>query len=181
MCSAYTVFLAGKSPNIRSYTVYIYGSGQGACIQFVTQYVRTLCVGLARTIHIYIRGIHRILGREMAKYTVIYALNARSCSTLSVSCVTPYRTYCMCRVGQSRMYTPYMTVYLVISLPEIPYIAPNKYGSGQPYVCVTWLRVGKRSDIRNAGARGSCVCILGTDVSQACAVKGLQSSQRSTK
>jgi len=24
----YTVFLAGKSPNIRSYTVYIYGSGQ---------------------------------------------------------------------------------------------------------------------------------------------------------
>jgi len=24
----YTVILAGKSPNIRSYTVYIYGSGQ---------------------------------------------------------------------------------------------------------------------------------------------------------
>jgi hypothetical protein len=24
----YTVFLAGKSPNIRSYTVYIYGSGK---------------------------------------------------------------------------------------------------------------------------------------------------------
>jgi hypothetical protein len=24
----YTVFLAGKSPNIQSYTVYIYGSGQ---------------------------------------------------------------------------------------------------------------------------------------------------------
>ena len=24
----YTVFLAGKSPNIRSYTLYIYGSGQ---------------------------------------------------------------------------------------------------------------------------------------------------------
>ena len=24
----YTVFLAGKSPNIRSYTMYIYGSGQ---------------------------------------------------------------------------------------------------------------------------------------------------------
>jgi len=24
----YTIFLAGKSPNIRSYTVYIYGSGQ---------------------------------------------------------------------------------------------------------------------------------------------------------
>jgi len=26
-----------------------------------------------------------------------------------------------CRVGQNRIYTPYMTVYLVISLPKIPY------------------------------------------------------------
>ena len=24
-----------------------------------------------------------------------------------------------CRVGQNRMYTPYMTVYLVISLPKL--------------------------------------------------------------
>jgi len=30
-------------------------------------------------------------------------------------CVTP-------RVGQNRIYTPYMAVYLVISLPKIPYI-----------------------------------------------------------
>jgi len=29
------------------------------------------------------------------------------------------RTY---RVGQNRMYAPYMTVYLVVSLPQIPYI-----------------------------------------------------------
>jgi hypothetical protein len=28
----------------------------------------------------------------------------------------------MCRVGQNRMYTPYMTVYLVISQPKLPYI-----------------------------------------------------------
>ena len=28
----------------------------------------------------------------------------------------------MGRVGQNRMYTLYMTVYLVISLPKIPYI-----------------------------------------------------------
>jgi len=28
----------------------------------------------------------------------------------------------ICRVGQNRVYTPYMTVYLVISLPKIPYI-----------------------------------------------------------
>ena len=26
------------------------------------------------------------------------------------------------RVGQNRIYTPYMTVYLVISLPKIPYV-----------------------------------------------------------
>jgi hypothetical protein len=28
----------------------------------------------------------------------------------------------MCRIGQNRIYTPYMTVYLVISLPKLPYI-----------------------------------------------------------
>ena len=28
----------------------------------------------------------------------------------------------MTRVGQNRIYTPYMTVYLVISLPKLPYI-----------------------------------------------------------
>jgi hypothetical protein len=28
----------------------------------------------------------------------------------------------MGRVGQNRIITPYMTVYLVISLPKIPYI-----------------------------------------------------------
>jgi len=27
----------------------------------------------------------------------------------------------MCRVGQNRTYAPYLTVYLVISLPKIPY------------------------------------------------------------
>jgi len=47
----------------------------------------------------------------------------------------------MIRVGQNRIYTPYMTVYLVISLPKIPYIHRIYiyiyiyiYGSGQPYV-----------------------------------------------
>ena len=32
------------------------------------------------------------------------------------------RTVHIQRVGQNRIYTPYMTVYLVISLPKIPYI-----------------------------------------------------------
>ena len=27
----------------------------------------------------------------------------------------------MCRVGQNRIYTPYLTVYMVNSLPKIPY------------------------------------------------------------
>jgi hypothetical protein len=39
------------------------------------------------------------------------------------------------RVGQNRMYTPYMTVYLAIFLPIIPYTVytPYIYGSDQPY------------------------------------------------
>jgi hypothetical protein len=30
--------------------------------------------------------------------------------------------YIIGRVGQNRIYTPYMTVYLVIFLPKLPYI-----------------------------------------------------------
>ena len=42
------------------------------------------------------------------------------------------------RVGQNRIYTPYMTVYLVISLPKLPYMhGICMYGSGQPYKYVT--------------------------------------------
>ena len=44
----------------------------------------------------------------------------------------------VCRVGQNRIYTPYMTVHLVISLPKLPYIHRIYiyiYGSGQPYMC----------------------------------------------
>jgi hypothetical protein len=37
--------------------------------------------------------------------------------------ITHNTTLCvMCRVGQNRIYTSYMTVYFVISLPKIPYI-----------------------------------------------------------
>ena len=43
------------------------------------------------------------------------------------------------RVGQDRIYTPYMTVYLVISLPKLLYIHHIYiYDSGQPYSF--WLR-----------------------------------------
>jgi hypothetical protein len=37
------------------------------------------------------------------------------------ACSTSSRITYVCRAGQNRMYTPYMTVYLVISLPKIPY------------------------------------------------------------
>jgi len=47
-------------------------------------------------------------------------------------------TSCMlhiARVGQNRIYAPYMTVYLVISPPKIPYIHRIYiYAFGQPYI-----------------------------------------------
>ena len=48
----------------------------------------------------------------------------------------------MCRVGQNRICTPYMTVCMVISLLIIPYIHRiyiYVYGSGQPYLSAIWL------------------------------------------
>jgi hypothetical protein len=44
------------------------------------------------------------------------------------------------RVGQNRINTPYMTIFLVISLPKIPYIHRIVYGSGQPYYCMLKFR-----------------------------------------
>jgi hypothetical protein len=42
-----------------------------------------------------------------------------TCAVLVLSCRSLKN---MIRVGQDRIYTPYMTVYLVISLPKIPWI-----------------------------------------------------------
>ena len=46
----------------------------------------------------------------------------------------------MCRVGQNRIHTPYMTVYLMISLPKILYIHRIYMVLANPtYVCLcTW-------------------------------------------
>jgi hypothetical protein len=44
--------------------------------------------------------------------------SALVCQSVSLSSVAR----CLSRVGQNRIYTPYMTVYLMISLPKIPYI-----------------------------------------------------------
>jgi hypothetical protein len=35
-------------------------------------------------------------------------------------CVSRFKLF-VCRVGQNRIYTPYMTVHMVNSLPKIPY------------------------------------------------------------
>jgi len=49
------------------------------------------------------------------------------------TCVCVY----MCRVGQNCIYTPYMTVYFVISLPEVPYMYPMYMVLANPmYVCL---------------------------------------------
>ena len=42
--------------------------------------------------------------------------------TPACMCVLPHPHAHMCRVGQNRTYTSYMTLHLVISLPKIPYI-----------------------------------------------------------
>jgi len=63
----YTVYLAGNSPYIRSYTVYIYGSGQPYVCDLVFKHP---CVGVARAIHI--QCIYGVFGREITKYTARY-------------------------------------------------------------------------------------------------------------
>jgi hypothetical protein len=45
--------------------------------------------------------------------------------------------YNMYRIGQSHIYTPYMTVYLVISMPEVPYMH-HICGSGQLKLHMRW-------------------------------------------
>jgi len=60
-----------------------------------------------------------------------YYLHEHSSCTCMHKC-----TYSVCRVGQSRIYTPYMTVCLVVSLPKRPCIHCTYmiYGFGQPWV-----------------------------------------------
>ena len=100
----YTVFLAGNSPYIRSYTVYIYGSGQP-----------------------YKYGVYGDYAYYKAHHYTVHPGRVRQ-QEASIGRVRGI----ICKVGQNRLYTPYMTVYLVMFLPKIPYITPYIYGSGQP-------------------------------------------------
>jgi hypothetical protein len=76
-------------------------------------------VGLARTI--YIRFTYGIFGLEITKYTVYLYVYIRFWPTLKkrrvVMAVEQIHI-----VGQNRIYAPYMTVYLIESLPKTPYI-----------------------------------------------------------
>ena len=99
----YTVFLAGKLPNIMSYTVHYMTlakpivvclirrkiliharkRGQFCMRKGVYETVTRTCVGLASTL--YIRCVYGVFGREMTKYTVIYGAYIRFWPTLCIS------------------------------------------------------------------------------------------------
>ena len=67
-------------------------------------------------------------------------------------CVTPQNCTIICRVGQNRIYTPYMTVFLVISLPKIPYIHRINMVLANPnyYMALAHRQTGNEQD-GNAG------------------------------
>jgi hypothetical protein len=72
-------------------------------------------------IYIYIRFTYGIFGLEITKYTVYLYVYIRFWPTLKkrrvVMAVEQIHI-----VGQNRIYAPYMTVYLIESLPKTPYI-----------------------------------------------------------
>ena len=55
-----------------------------------------------------------------------------------------HRPCIITRVGQNRIYTPYMTVYLVISLFKIPYIHRIHRILANPNYNASWPRTRKR-------------------------------------
>ena len=49
-------------------------------------------------------------------------LGKEVCERATLSCALPLYSFVIIRVGQNRIYAPYMTVYLVIFLPRLPHI-----------------------------------------------------------
>jgi hypothetical protein len=76
--SVFMVMLTEKSPNIRSHTVYIYGSGQPYTFhaQMGTRHTQRHNSRVGQN-HIYTRCIYGIIDREIIKYTVTYAVYIR--------------------------------------------------------------------------------------------------------
>jgi len=76
----------------------------------------------------------------------------------------------MCRVGQNRIYTLYMTVYLSSSLPKVTVHTPYIYDSGQPYkreevmfhmlTCCALLCLMRRDRLRYGTLQRYAVCVF---------------------
>jgi len=80
--------------------------------------LKVICVGMVRA-HKEFQFSSRSKQRPTHSVTDVYS------DALSVRCPCNFihfdTVYSIHRVGRNRNYTPYMTVYLVISLPKIPY------------------------------------------------------------
>ena len=70
---------------------------------FYSTYAQHSANKCKKTLHHQIQGVRRDLNLALRTETLTYHAH-------------------IFRVGQKRIYTPYMTVFLVISLPKIPYI-----------------------------------------------------------
>ena len=93
----------------------------------------------------------RIFGDFPAKNTV-YTLYMVPTNPMYIT-----NSYGLCRVGQNRIYTPYMTVYLVVSLPK--YRIHTVYIRFWPNLVI---KGGAGGDGGCGGASGGCRSILPT-------------------
>jgi hypothetical protein len=90
--------------------------------------------------------------KGMCDTTKLYVCVTPQIVTPQNGCVTPQNCTIICRVGQNRIYTPYMTVFLVISLPKIPYIHRINMVLANPnyYMALAHRQTGNEQD-GNAG------------------------------
>jgi len=80
-------------------------------------HIYTVCIG------IFWQGNHQIYGHIRCIYTVLANPIYDRTHGHNPPLVIPYKKCThICRVGQNRICTPYMTVCMVISLLKIPYV-----------------------------------------------------------
>ena len=149
--SVHTVFLAGKSPNVKSYTVYVYGSGQPQpyyrtpyiwCIHIryfwqvicqIYSHIRCIHTVLANPNHItvhHIYGVYTygIFGREITKYSHIRCIYTVLANPRCVTITVVRRNFTSTVRTVQTVTVPYRTTRQAWSYTV--YI----YGSGQPKV-----------------------------------------------
>ena len=120
---AYTVFLAGKSPNIRSYTVCMYGSGQPYTYGY-GQYPRSIhSYGYGQ----YPRSIHSWLWPIPKVNTFMAMANTQGQYIHMVMAITQ---------GQY-IHMAMANIWPLHSYGYGQYLRPIKYGYGQ-YMAITW-------------------------------------------